>query len=104
MLVAAENTSIEKARSVLLSVALEKRFAMRRGNLEFAVCVAVEFDGSKLEIKTGPIKGTSSVATIFVATELAANPSRDAIKTVSKSIIPIVSRRVDGRVALLTVL
>lgn len=71
-----------------LRVPLEKRFSIRRGNCVLALCMAVEFEGSKLEIKAGPIRGTSSVATI-VAAELAANPNRDVMSTLSKSIATI---------------
>jgi hypothetical protein len=103
LFVAAENTSIEKAKSVLLRVPLEKRFSIRRGSLDFAVCMEVEFDGSKLEMKAGPIRGTSSVATIVAAAELAANPNRDAMKTLSNSIVPIRLKAVKVKIALCNV-
>lgn len=71
-----------------LSSPVEKRLSIKPGNCDLAWLIALEFEGSKLERKDGPIKGTSSVA-MMSAVELAVSPNRDVINALSRSIMKL---------------
>jgi hypothetical protein len=85
-LVAAEKISIEKAKSVRLRTLVLNRLSTIPGSSDLALRIAIDEEGSKFERKDGPIKGTSSVATIRAAM-LTDAPRSDPINALWKIIL-----------------